>query len=104
MENDKLFDLMTKMYSEMHDMNAKMYSEMHDMNANLNTKIDSIDARVNSIELDVKETKSLQIRMEQTLNEKLSALFDGYKQNTDQLNRISEEVAKHEEVIIRRVK
>ncbi len=86
MENDKLFDLMTK-----------MYSEMHDMNTNLNAKIDSI-------ELDVKETKSVQIRMEQTLNEKLSALFDGYNQNTDQLNRISEEVAKHEEVIIRRVK
>ncbi|MDD2234540.1 MAG: hypothetical protein PHZ11_08095 [Desulfitobacteriaceae bacterium] len=35
---------------------------------------------------------------------KLDALFDGYKQNAEKLTRIEEEVSKHEEIILRRVR
>ena len=35
---------------------------------------------------------------------KIDSLFDGYKQNSDKLDRIEEEVSKHEEIILRRIK
>jgi hypothetical protein len=35
---------------------------------------------------------------------KINALFDGYKQNSDKLSRIEEEVSRHEEIIPRRIK
>ena len=35
---------------------------------------------------------------------KIDALFDGYKQNADKLDRIEKEVSKHEEIILRRIK
>ena len=42
--------------------------------------------------------------MEQDHGKKLEALFDGYKQNAEQLNNIENEISKHEEVILRRIK
>ena len=44
------------------------------------------------------------IKIENEHGEKLSALFDGWKQNTEQLARIENEVSRHEEVILRKIK
>jgi hypothetical protein len=44
------------------------------------------------------------LRIEQNHGKKLEALFDGYKQNAEQLNNIEKEISKHEEVILRRVR
>lgn len=44
------------------------------------------------------------IKMEDDNHRNFTALFDGYKQNSEQLNRIEKEVSKHEEIILRRVK
>lgn len=41
--------------------------------------------------------------MEQEHSKKLDTLFDGYRQNSDKLDRIAEEVSKHEEIILRRL-
>lgn len=79
MENDKLFELMTK-----------MYGEMQEGFQNVNNEIKDVKERVINIENDH--------------GKKLDLLFDGYKQNSEQLNRIEKEVTKHEEVIIRRIK
>jgi len=82
MENEKLFELMEKMYVELQDIKRDV---------KINTeKIDNIDKTVLSIE--------------QNHGRKLEALFDGYKQNSEQLNLIGQEVSKHEEVILRRIK
>jgi repressor of nif and glnA expression len=43
-------------------------------------------------------------RIENGHGKKLQALFDGYKQHTDQLERIEKEVSKHDEFILRRIK
>jgi predicted nucleic acid-binding Zn-ribbon protein len=86
---DKMFDLMTKMYNEMQGMNSKIESIEQNMGR--------MESKINTVEQNI-------VRMENKIDTKLSALFDGYTQNTEQLNRITEEVAKHEEVIIRRVK
>ncbi len=38
------------------------------------------------------------------MEKKLDTLFDGYKQNSDKLDRIEKEVSKQEEIILRRIK
>jgi len=82
MENEKLFELMEKMYVELKDIKKEAKS---------NTE------KINSVEKTV-------IRIENDHGKSLEALFDDYKQNAEQLNRIEKEVAMHEEVILRRVK
>lgn len=82
MENEKLFELMEKMYVELQEIKKNVKSNTE--------KIDSVDKTV--------------LRIEQNHGKKLEALFDGYKQNAEQLNMIEKEVSKHEEVILRRVR
>jgi len=43
-------------------------------------------------------------RIEVEHGQKLDALFDGYKLNSEKLDRIEAEVSKHEEIIIKRIK
>lgn len=43
-------------------------------------------------------------RIEQDHGQKLEALFDGYKQNAEKIDRIEIEVSKQEEIILKRVK
>lgn len=93
MENDKLFDLMTKIYSDM-QTGFKSVNERMD---GLDERMDSLDERMGSLENTV-------LKIEQEHGDKLDALFDGYKQNSEKLDRIDEEVSKHGEFILRRVK
>jgi archaellum component FlaC len=44
------------------------------------------------------------IRIENVHGEKLSALFDGYKQNAERLDRIESEVTRHDEFLLKRIK
>ncbi len=53
---------------------------------------------------DLKEVKKTVLHIENDHGQKLSALFDGYKQNSDKLDRIEAEVSKHEEIILRRIR
>ncbi|HZK00647.1 MAG TPA: hypothetical protein VFC79_11590 [Tissierellaceae bacterium] len=76
---DQLFELMTKMYGEMQEG----FKEVKERVGNLENRM---------------------VKMEDDNHKNFTALFDGYKQNTEQLHRIEKEVSKHEEVIIRRVK
>ncbi|HOV27747.1 MAG TPA: hypothetical protein PK566_19010 [Pseudobacteroides sp.] len=78
---DKSFELLTKMYSEMTE-------QFKEINKKLDEKADKNDI----------------IRLENELNPKVKALFNGYKQHTDILERIETEVTKQEEIIMRRVK
>lgn len=78
---DKSFELLTKMYSEMTE-------QFKEINRKLDEKADKSDI----------------VRMENELNPKVQVLFDGYKQHTDVLERIEKEVTKQEEIIMRRVK
>lgn len=83
--DDKIFDLMTKMYSEMHEL-----------------KVD-----ISVIKTDLKETKSdvnkIYNKIENDIEKKLSAIFDGYKQtfeiekeNSRKLDDIADKVMKQE--------
>ena len=78
---DKAFELLTTMYSEFIDFRKEVNDK-----------------------LDKKADKSDIARIENDHGKKLEALFDGYKQNADKLERIENEVSKQEEIIMRRVK
>lgn len=82
LENEKLFELMEKMYAEMQDIKK-------DVKGNSN-KIDNLEKIV--------------LRMEQNHGQRLEALFDGYIQNAHKIDKIEREVSKQEEVILRRIK
>lgn len=53
---------------------------------------------------ELKEVKKTVVTIEHDHGQKLQALFDGYVQNSDKLDRIEKEVTKHEEIILRRVR
>lgn len=90
MENEKLFELVEKMYADLKGSQEKMNSEMQLSFKQITERLDKVENIVTKIE--------------QEHGQKLQALFDGYKQNSDKLDMIEKEVSKHEEVILRRVK
>lgn len=88
MEN-KIFELMEKMYGEMQELKSEMQG--------LKSEMQEAKSRLGSVEKTV-------LKIENNHGEKLDALFDGYKQNSEKLEEIDEKVSKHEEFIITRVK
>jgi|LSQX01.3.fsa_nt_gb peptidoglycan hydrolase CwlO-like protein len=90
MDNDKLFDFMSQIYSEMKDGFNKV-----------DKSLNSLEKEVNSLEKKVNKTNIVIVN---DIKPDIKALFDGYKQNTEQLTRIENEVNKHDEIILRRVK
>lgn len=86
MENEQLFELMTKMYGEMQEG----FKRVDERFERVDERLDKIDNRT--------------IVIEEDHGKKLDLLFDGYKQNADKLDRVEKEVSKHEEVILRRIK
>jgi chromosome segregation ATPase len=110
-------ELLEQIVSKISDMDAKMSS--------MDTKISGMDSRISGIELtvsgidkrlsniddrlkrveeDVKNIDHRTILIENEHVEKLSALFDGYKQHSEQLDRIEKAVVEHDEILFRRVK
>jgi len=79
---DKILDLLTILHNDI--------KELKQGQNNLESKVDSIDKAV--------------IRIENDNHIQHTALFDGWKQNTQQLERIEKEVTKQEEIIMRRIK
>ncbi len=101
---DKLFELMTKLYSEMQEGFKHTNERIDSMEGELKSvkgEVQSVKDDVQSVRDDVKKIK---ITIEHDLKPKIEALFDGYKQNTEKLERIEEEVSKHEEIILRRIR
>lgn len=119
---EKLFELMTQMYSEMQKRFTQVYSEMQkgftqvysemqkgftdlgDRIDKVENRLDGVESRLNKVESRLDRVEKTVVHIENDHGQKLSALFDGYKQNSDKLDRIETEVSKHEEIILRRVR
>lgn len=84
--NDQLFGLMSKIYSEMQEGFKEVKG-----------RLDKVEGRLDRIEKTV-------LHIEDDHGKKLQALFDGHTQLTSQLERIENEVTRHEEIIIRKGK
>lgn len=94
MENEKIFNLMEKMYADLKGGQEKLYTELKGSQDKMYTELkDSI----NNLE-------KIVLRIEQDHGKKLETLFDGYIQNSQKIDKIEKEVSKQEEVILQRVK
>ena len=69
--NNDLFELMTKMYGEIQEMKGEF-----------NNKFDKIE----------KEVTKTNVTIENDIKPRIEALFDGYKQNTESINQVSDKV------------
>ena len=69
----------------------------------LTTNVDGLTKDMADIKPRLTSIENTVIRIEHDHGQKLGALFDGYKLNSDKLDRIEKEVAKHEEIILRRI-
>lgn len=84
--NDQLFELMSKMYGEMQEGFREVKG-----------RLDKVEGRLDRVEKTV-------FHIEDDHGKKLQALFDGHTQLNSKLERIENEVTRHEEIIIRKVK
>ena len=81
--NEQLFEFMTKIYGEMQEGFKEVRNEIKEVRS---------------------EVKKTNAKIDYEVMPKIDALFDGYKQNSDKLDRIEKEVSRHEEIILRRIK
>lgn len=68
-DNDQMFDLLTKMYSEVQGIK----SDISNMKSEVNERFDSLENVV----------RKTNMTIENEIKPKIDALFDGYKQNTE---------------------
>lgn len=84
-DNDQMFDLLTKMYSEVQGMK----SDMNERFDNLENRFDNLEGRVDNLESVVRKTN---MTIENEIKPKIDALFDGYKQNTEAIYGLTNKV------------
>ncbi|MBS4008705.1 MAG: hypothetical protein KGZ45_09840 [Clostridium sp.] len=87
---EKILNLLEKMYIDLKGSIEKVSSEMK-------TGFDTVDKRLASVERTVS-------KIELDHGQKLGALFDGQKLNSEKLDRIEAEVIRHDELILKQIK
>jgi len=90
---DRTFELMEKLYNEF----TSFRKETRERFEGIDKRLDGIDERLDSMDMRL-------LFIEQDHGKKLQALFDGYKQHSDQLDRIEAKVSEHEDIIVRKIK
>lgn len=113
MDSEKIYDLMEKLYIEMQKGFEKVDKQFQQVDSkidsldsridSLDNRIDSLDNRITNLENELKDVKKVVIKIEHDHGDKLKALFDGFKQNSDKLDRIEAEVTKHDEFILKKI-
>jgi len=99
--DEKMFDLMSKMYGEMQKGFKRIDVLEHEIKG-IKNEVQGIKEDMQGIKEDMATKKDI-IKIEIEHGKKLDALFDGYKQNSEQLTRIENEVKRHDDFILRRV-
>ena len=89
MDNDnQIFELMTKMYAEMQDG----FKKVNERFEKVNERFEKVDGKLEKID-------NIVVQMETENKEKFGALFDGYKLNSEKLDRIEKEHGEKLEII-----
>lgn len=78
--DEKLFDLMTKMYAEMQEMKNSITNEMHEIKGTMATKED-----IASVQRDV-------VRLENHILDKVNALFDARQMQIDHETAMAKDI------------
>ena len=104
---DKTFELIEKLYGEFVGFRQETRDRFDGVDKRfdgIDNRLDGVDKRFEGIDNRLDSIDKRLAFIEQDHGKKLQALFDGYKQHSDQLDRIEEKVSKHEDIIMRKVK
>lgn len=96
MENKKLFELMTQMYSDM----QKGFENVDERLGRLEEKVEQNSKDILRLEAKVEQNSKDIVRLENKLDDSTKVLFDGITQLTSQYERIDRRVEKLEEGIL----
>ncbi len=88
---------------ELLELIAAQVSKLTTQVEGLTTHVEGLATQVDILTKDMAGVKDIVIKIENDHGQKLGALLNGYKQNAERLDRIEKEVAKHEEIILRRI-
>ncbi len=99
MTEQELLELIASQVGNLTKDMAEVKTEL----AEVKTDLTNIKATV-AIKQELAEVKTIVVKIENDHGQKLDALFDGYTQNSEKLDRIEAEVTKHEEFILKRLK
>ena len=99
MENEKIFELMEKMYADLKGDIGAIKVKL----TGVEDRLTGVEDRLTGVEGRLTGVENRLTYIENEHGRKLDALFDGYKQNSEKLTRIEAEVTKHQEVIFRKV-
>ena len=91
-DNDQMFELLTKMYSEVQGMKSDMnerFDNLENRFDNLENRFDNLEGRVDNLDSVVRKTN---MTIENEIKPKIDALFDGYKQNTEAIYDLTNKV------------
>ena len=95
------------MDQETKDFFEKLYGTMQDGFKKVDDQFKKIDEQFIEVRQEINELKKvttrIELSIENEINPKLDALFDGQTQTNERLDRIEKEVQKHEDIIIRKV-
>lgn len=99
---DRILSLLEKLVSEVTELKAGQ-AKLEAGQAKLEASQAKLEAGQAELEAGQAELKGDIFRIEHTHGQKLDALFDGYKQLSNKLDRIEEHVSKQDDDILRRV-
>ncbi|NLZ94182.1 MAG: hypothetical protein GX922_09290 [Firmicutes bacterium] len=93
-KENQIYELMTKMYAE-------MQKGLNDVRTEMQKGFNDVDEKIEYVKTELQSVKEKVIQIENEHGQKLGALFNGYTANTELLEQIAREIAKHEEIIFR---
>ena len=83
---------------------TKDMTEVKGQLAGVEDRLTGVEGVVVRVEDRLTGVEGVVVRIENNHGQKLGALFDGYKLNSEKLDRIEAEVTKHDEIILRRIR
>ena len=75
--------------NEMFELLTKIYSEFQSMKSDVNERFDTLEGKVDNLESEVRKTN---VTIENEIKPKIEALFDGYKQNTETIDALTNKI------------
>lgn len=88
MDNEKLFDLMSKMYSEFSEFRKETnmrFDSMEDRFDSVEGRLGSVEGKLGSVE---KRLDKIEIAIEHDIKNDIKALYDGYQATQEKLTNI----------------
>jgi chromosome segregation ATPase len=96
---EKIFNLIESMYNEMNNRFEQMDKKFEQMDKKfeqMDKKFEQIDKRFDEVNAEIVKNRTAIVELENRLGDKIDALFDGYKFNTEAIQRNARDIKRVE--------